>query len=141
RIAVGHDVGRDVSTNLGAAAHEGEGANPSELNQTADPAHRRIFADLGMPSYRDLAHDDRAVTDAGVVTDVARRHEKAACPHLGEAIRPSRTMDGDVLPNDGPRSHANARDRRALELDVLRVGPEDGAGTDAHARTELDAAL
>src|SRR5439155_1412563 len=131
----------DVAADLGATADEGVRAHAGELDQAADAADRRVLSDFRVTAHRDLGDDDGALADPRIVADVAGRHEQAVGPDLGDAFGSRGAMDGDVLANHRPRTDAHARDGGSLELRVLGIGADDGAGTDAHASAELDPAL
>src|SRR5262249_11109111 len=140
-VPCGHARRGAAGAVLGPPADEGVRADARELDQAADAANRRVLSDLRVTAHRDLGDDDGALADPRIVADMAGRHEQAVGPDLGEAFGPRRAMDGDVLANHRPRTDAHARDGGALELRVLGIGADDGAGTHAHAGAELDPAL
>src|SRR6185437_4196591 len=134
------DVGRDVLVDPGPPTDKGIGTDSDELVNRIQPAQHRTIVYGDVAGALSSIGNDNLISHMAVMSEMHVRHNEAACADDGLEGGGSATVDGGILPDDGPRSHLDPGFLSG-ELEILRVTTHDRAVADAHLLRQSDIAL
>ena len=135
-VAERHAVGDYIVLHPGQAADEGMMPDAHELVHAGASAKDGKVADRAMPGQHHVVGENDAVAHPAVVRHMAVDQERALVPHrCHTAAACSSGVHRDALADRAVRADLERR-MLALELQVLRLGPERRERE--HARTRPD---
>lgn len=130
-LSVRHAVGGDVLADRSIALDDGVIADVDELVKRGSSTEKTAIADANVAGEQNIVCQHIVIADLDIVSEVHACHQKIVVADASNAAAFRASMDGDIFAQSIVFTDDHARIRAGIKVQVLRVGANDRAPTDA----------
>lgn len=126
-----HAVGRDVLTDRSIALDDGVIADVDELVKRGSSTEKTAIADANVAGEQNIVCQHIVIADLDIVGEVHACHQKIVVANASNAAAFRASMDCDIFAQSIVLADDYSRIRAGIKVQVLWVGTNDRAPTDA----------
>ncbi len=130
-LSVDHAVRGDILADGGIALHDGIIADVDELVKSRATAEEASLADADVPGEEDVVGEHIVIADLDIVRQMHTCHEEIVMSDASDATGFRSAVDGHIFAERVVFPDFYRGIGAGIEVQVLRVGADDGAPTDA----------